>query len=738
MNELYMNKYNKKLFLASYFNIGVGIIYLLFGKATISILIFALSLIIVSFSKDMGFDLINDKKMLIILSIIDLPICFISSIFLFSYISKLSDYEKQVNGIKAPPKKNKNTIFLIVGIGLVIISGIILATTSWNYISNYYKVLILGSFAIIFYILSLIIEKKLSRISYLYWILSVIFFTLVIISMFYFNLFNNYLNYSNSNKYLSYTITYFTISIFSLISYLKYKREYLFNFTYFSIFIGLTYILKYFKLDISIILLILSSIIFLLNIFFSKDNKFNFINTLCSYLLVSYLFKQVISHEELTNLESIFYISSSIINALNLLNFFKSNSKFINIFNLLLSYLLILLSININETPLVNLIIVLLLVSFSFIINSNSIGKNDDFKKANQIVITILLITFSIESFILVDDYDNFNLNTLYNILIPIIFLIYNSLSYRGLCKLKKIDNLKILNPFVIFLLETGIFKITSTIFNFRYTIIYTLSLLTFIYCILINIKSNKNTYRIACLITLVMSLYANYIEANTLIGALLILPSYYLYKDSIKTDNKTYKVITNILLLFSLYLPISMDLPSMLIISRILGYILILCIIILFCDDELLKKLSYFLFIVPFIGILNYKELDPNISILIPSIIILYITFLLNKFIIKQVNLKKIIIIFGVLLAIEVISSIIPSTISLVYISLISLILTLFGYFNDNYTAIFNFGVLLMVINIIIELRDIWGVIPIWLYLLIMGLIIIIIYTFMQARDSK
>ena len=99
---------------------------------------------------------------------------------------------------------------------------------------------------------------------------------------------------------------------------------------------------------------------------------------------------------------------------------------------------------------------------------------------------------------------------------------------------------------------------------------------------------------------------------------------------------------------------------------------------------------------------------------------------------------MKKIIIIFGVLLAIEVISSIIPSTISLVYISLISLILTLFGYFNDNYTAIFNFGVLLMVINIIIELRDIWGVIPIWLYLLIMGLIIIIIYTFMQARDSK
>ena len=89
-------------------------------------------------------------------------------------------------------------------------------------------------------------------------------------------------------------------------------------------------------------------------------------------------------------------------------------------------------------------------------------------------------------------------------------------------------------------------------------------------------------------------------------------------------------------------------------------------------------------------------------------------------------------------MLAIEVISSIIPSTISLVYISLISLILTLFGYFNDNYTAIFNFGVLLMVINIIIELRDIWGVIPIWLYLLIMGLIIIIIYTFMQARDSK
>ena len=50
----------------------------------------------------------------------------------------------------------------------------------------------------------------------------------------------------------------------------------------------------------------------------------------------------------------------------------------------------------------------------------------------------------------------------------------------------------------------------------------------------------------------------------------------------------------------------------------------------------------------------------------------------------------------------------------------------------------LFIFGIILTIINILVQLRDIWSSIPAWLYLLIVGLGIIIVATYLQTKSKK
>jgi multisubunit Na+/H+ antiporter MnhB subunit len=70
--------------------------------------------------------------------------------------------------------------------------------------------------------------------------------------------------------------------------------------------------------------------------------------------------------------------------------------------------------------------------------------------------------------------------------------------------------------------------------------------------------------------------------------------------------------------------------------------------------------------------------------------------------------------------------------------IGVICLILILIGLNNDKYKFHFYVGVVFTILNIIYQLRDIWSVIPFWLYLLIGGLVLIFVATQKQMKKIE
>ena len=56
----------------------------------------------------------------------------------------------------------------------------------------------------------------------------------------------------------------------------------------------------------------------------------------------------------------------------------------------------------------------------------------------------------------------------------------------------------------------------------------------------------------------------------------------------------------------------------------------------------------------------------------------------------------------------------------------------------NDKYKFHFYVGVVFTILNIIYQLRDIWSVIPFWLYLLIGGLVLIFVATQKQMKKIE
>ena len=113
----------------------------------------------------------KNKTILFCIALLCILLNFLVSIFLFMAIDSLTGSPKAVNPTNGPPivKKKKEIdpevkkidILLKLGVGMILISGILIATTSWNFISDIGKLFFLLFFAGVFLGLSIFTEDKL-------------------------------------------------------------------------------------------------------------------------------------------------------------------------------------------------------------------------------------------------------------------------------------------------------------------------------------------------------------------------------------------------------------------------------------------------------------------------------------------------------------------------------------------------------------------------------------------------
>ena len=71
-------------------------------------------------------------------------------------------------------------------------------------------------------------------------------------------------------------------------------------------------------------------------------------------------------------------------------------------------------------------------------------------------------------------------------------------------------------------------------------------------------------------------------------------------------------------------------------------------------------------------------------------------------------------------------------------YVGVISLILIIIGYIKKEFKGLFIEGIIITVVNILVQLKYALQELPLWLYTLLAGLIIIGLVTYKIIKDNE
>ena len=721
-----MDNVKRNLKISGIINCIIGL--LLFNVPLYGIAMVGVGIFLYALSQESAIDIHDSKTILLITAIVLIPFNFVSSIFLFLAFGELKGIRVEINGQNAPnedKESKKIDILLKLGVGMVFLSGILFATTSWKIISDLTKAIVLIISGTLFLGLSYLTEKKfnLKKSSYMYWMLSMAFYILTIVGLLYLGVYSSYLTYNGSGSDLAYCITFLSIAGFTYATYLKYAKRYFAFASYAGLFAALFNALTFLSFEPLLNISILSLIVLALNIVTKKENILHKFTNILSYILFVPIFVSFIDANEYITLLA---CAINIINV-NYLIYQKEDFK-VPIVNIIITYILSFIGILNLGIDNAGIFLGLFLSIYTIIINYNIITDNKYLKEFNYILYGISSIIVFIILCV-----SNINLALPYSL----IFLLVNTLT-----------KLKVLNCFKCessdFFELLGLLSIVYSLFIlFKYDAYmnYLLIITNLVYCIVHSItkeEKSKKLYKVIIIIANVLNIFTNLTDTARFAGVLTVLSSLYILVYSYIDNNKYDLNINYVILLSSIFFPFVAT--NVLNINQFLAaliFILLMVLAIIFINEETIRKITYIYTILPLFIIISYFDQDYIFRGISYSLLILYATFLINKFFVKEKENINVVTIIGTIIGLFPVIFTVDISIGL-YIGIIGILLIIIGYRDDAFSPIFKFGIIVTIINIIIQLFDLWSQIPFWLYLLIAGLGLIGFVMYKEIKKSK
>lgn len=299
-------------------NIIVSFFWLIGGMnesvVSLSIGVYALvsGVVCLMYSKLNTEDLFEKKGVVLAFAITSLPINLLSSIFLFAEYDKIKgEYykylkEKDMNivdaknsEVKVEKEVKKLDILLKLGIAMVAVSGIMIATTSWDIITDFVKMILFIFIGIVFLGLSYFSDKKLKikSTTITYWMLSMISFGLSVFMLGYYQFLGDWFSINGEGNNIFMSVFVLIISLFSYITYKKFDLKSFLYGTFLGIVISLTLAINFISEDIELSLCVLTIILAAINFLPKTENKeFKFIKVfsmIASFVLTALLIVQI-------------------------------------------------------------------------------------------------------------------------------------------------------------------------------------------------------------------------------------------------------------------------------------------------------------------------------------------------------------------------------------------------------------------------------------------------------------
>ena len=720
---------------AGIINTIAAVLYLLMGGFLQFIVLLIIGIYLLDIIKKPKKEIKEKATSLVAIGIINVVVNPIGAIFLFLGLSKSNEKEKRKKIEKIDPEARRLDMVLKLGIIIVLFAGFLLATTSWDIITNTYKVFTLLFLSALFIFLFYISDTKLkmAKTAFSYWNIAMAFLVFSLVTIGIFGTFGTYFSFEGNGNDLVFFFIFLLIALLSYFSNLKFNRIGYIYLIIFSSLLAINSLLLHVQLLINLHFLLFTLFVFCLNYYdfeqkYWKDTK-ELLTLFIMPIIYIFMAWQLASCSVFFML-AIFTIGNMIYYAYN-----SEAKNYANtlapILSLLIIYVTLLVFGDMNMqyitlifTGILSIIFVLtLLLKFK-----DTLAKN---------ILIFINMTYILLFFTLFNE--QFHLQylviTTMIMLTNVAYLLFNHREELVLEKyLQPLKGLMFLIALYLYISKQVSSIETGYLIHFLYFI-------TIFPLLLTKETIFKKLYCIIFYFLFIVGLLMSFWQGPG-VGWFLILVSAttfgYFYKTNIE-DQAKLSLIAYYILIITLFIQFAMNQING--IGDAVGSTIVLLIyflfFVLFKENKEIKIITILLTVLPTITLIN-AIIEPGISNIIATRTIYLIgIYLFNKLILDEKIIKNLItsiLIIGVILSVIFVASPFIG----IYVGIVGLLLMYTSFRFDGYLYLFYIGIATTIINIVFQLKDVWIVIPFWLYLLVIGLTMILFVTKKELERVK
>lgn len=693
-------------------------------------------------------------KFVLISGISNVLVCNMISVILgilgYSMLPKGEVSEKNEPVIKekkvlTPEEKEARRLrnILTLGVGLVVLAGVIFATSTWETLTGFSKVIILILAAFLFYLVSVLAEKKLNlRVSgMMYYGLSNVLIVVSLLAAGYFNIFGNWFSLNGEGSNLFVVVIWLVVAFFSYVAYIKYDIKNILHLLYLS-FLNILYfgVLAIFNIrDVAFLALALvvafgcifknSSILFKMFNKFSKivlpiitvgwflivmSGNSNIIFNLISFVILS-ITLYYLALVEKNEFFKIFAPLSTLVNAIHLCAIGDTTSS------------VMLIQIGIIAT----------------IIYSIGYYKREDklFYNVSAVICNFAWLYVVIDSI----DIGFFALAVATALMMLAISIVVSFDKSSD-----KFHFEKLIEPVKIFIL---VYALNSLLDSFESVADFDFGIVMagiFLIMYLVRKDLFKFVYFIICCFATLIVFFANFEEFAIITNIAVILVSTILLVSVCLSDDKKYvncKEGIYVVILLSIYSLFSGCIGEYdkfswwFILGMTLSYVVAFLLV---SKNSIMKFMTVLAVFIPYsLAVDKFMDLYINednftfirsMRYIFESIPWLVAIIIYTRGFLKSIRLNIVKVIEIVTLSIWYLGLLTRSSAEIgLFIGVVALISILVGYKSEKYVSFYYTGIVFTVINLLIQLKDLWSIIPIWAYILVAGLVLIGIVTYKE-----
>lgn len=650
--------------------------------------------------------------------------------------------KKELSAEEKETRKMRN--ILALGVGLVVIAGIVFATSTWDTLSGSAKTIILVCSAVLFFLVSFLAENKLNlKVSgMMYYVLSNVLLAVSILAAGYFEIFGNWFSLNGAGSNLFSTVLWIVIGALSVLAYYKYKNKRILYLTYLSLMSVIYFGILATGLtgDFSILAL---CVILAIGALYKKTDVFCNFSKIALSFLSAILFANIINGEDNTVISLISFIVLAVSQYYLAM---VENNEFYKVFAPLSTVINAIAISLIGETKSEVLLLQIALIALG--VYAIGYYKRND-KLISNVSSAIANLTWL---YVVIDSLD---LGFYYLAVVTAIVMLGVSVIVSLDKNSGKYHYEKVIEPIKVFILILTVCRLMESLGLVGTIAIELIFLVTFFAMYLIRRGTFKFVYFVLTCFVALWTLIAFRDEfapvtqiANSVVILGLLLTTF-LSKDRKYINFKEGLYVGLLLSIFSIFTGFTGKYENL---ELICATGILICYAIAFLlvrKDSILKLITTLAILIPYYITLN-SVVDMtmnsdnfvfvrNMEHVFGSIPWLVMIIVYTRGFLESIELKYIKIIEIVALSIwyiNVLWRVCPET--GIFVGIVALISILAGYKTEKYVAFYYTGIVFTVINLLTQLKDVWNLIPVWAYILIAGLVLIGIVTYKEYSKTN